>query len=72
VIITKQRLRWEEDKENASKLWMEATAFEWEKASTAELIQSQKYPYLLCHVGVDETGKSLSGELGRCCATISS
>jgi hypothetical protein len=70
VIIKKHRSRWEEDEENASDLWREATAFEWEKALTAELNQSQKYPYLLCHVGVDETGKSLSGELGSCCATI--
>jgi len=49
-------------------VWDNANAFEWAAASQAEFDaelddppRTRKYPYLLCHVGTDENGKSLSG-----------
>ena len=52
-----------EEEEIATLLWEEANKFEWSKAYTAEINENQKYPYLLCHVGMQPA--SVDGEEER-------
>lgn len=45
----------------ADELWKDSNSFEWQKASNAEFINNQKYPYMLCHTGTNEDGTFMSG-----------
>ncbi|KAL7547540.1 hypothetical protein ACHAWF_010822 [Thalassiosira exigua] len=51
--------------ETANNIWGDANAFEWKKASLAETVDGQPYPYLLCHVGEGMTGHQRRMELKR-------
>jgi len=53
----------EENTNHASQLWQHANSFEWQKSFDAEYgYPPQKYPFLFCHTGNNETtGRNLSG-----------
>jgi len=58
---TSEEFNFLEGEDSANKLWADANSFEWKKAKNAEFLRDEKYPYLLCHVGLTAEGKPLSG-----------